>query len=86
MSMSYDKSLPKCPKCGATAFISKDVVDGMYFGWSVGCPRYRLNDGIHGVTKDTPRQDRYTIFGLDSQEKAKAEWIKRVKILEKNLT
>ena len=38
MSMQTDERLHPCPICGAKAFVEKDVVDGFYFGWSVGCP------------------------------------------------
>ena len=41
--------LKPCPVCGAKAFLSHDVVDGFDFGYSVGCPRYCVGDGIHGV-------------------------------------
>jgi hypothetical protein len=34
------KKLKPCPICGSKAYISKDIVDGFYFGWSVGCPRF----------------------------------------------
>lgn len=37
-----EKDMPKCPICGAKPYISKDIVDGFYFGWSVGCPRFCL--------------------------------------------
>lgn len=53
-SFKYDKSLEPCPICGATAYISHDSVDGFDFGWSAGCPRFCLEDGIHGITEDTP--------------------------------
>lgn len=36
-----------CPECGSHAFIKHDIVDGYDLGWSVGCPRYHLNDGVH---------------------------------------
>ena len=34
------EELKPCPRCGAKAYLSRDVVDGFYFGWSAGCPRY----------------------------------------------
>ena len=42
-----------CPICGAKAYIMHDVVDGFDFGWSVGCPRFKLDDGIHGIDETT---------------------------------
>lgn len=44
--------LKPCPRCGTKAYLSRDVVDGFYFGWSAGCPRYCHYDGIHGTTID----------------------------------
>lgn len=40
------ESLPNCPICGAKAFLERN---GFGFGWSVGCPRYCLNDSIQRV-------------------------------------
>ena len=39
--------LKPCPICGSKAFVMHDVVDGFEFGWSAGCPRFKLDDGIH---------------------------------------
>lgn len=77
--------IPCCPKCGAKAFIHHDIVDGFYFGWSVGCPKYCHYDGIHGTDENTPEKDTYTIFHLGSKEECISEWHKRVEHLkEKN--
>lgn len=79
----YDvNEIPRCPKCGSKAFISKDVVDGFYFGWSVGCPRFCHNDGIHNTTQDTPEEDLYTIHNLNSREECIKKWNERVKHLK----
>lgn len=59
--------MPKCPICGAKPYIRKDIVDGFYFGWSVGCPRYSLNDKVHGNAK-------LTRFNLDSKEQCIETW------------
>ena len=67
-----------CPVCGAKIFCSKDVVDGFYFGWSIGCPRYCNNDGIHGHDMNTPEEERLTIFYCDSKEDAIKKWRKRM--------
>lgn len=72
-------SLPTCPVCGAKAFISRDVVDGFYFGWSVGCPRYSLYDGIHGCDEYTPIEKRFAKFNLDSYKDCVDWWVKRCK-------
>lgn len=46
-----EKLMPPCPICGKKAFLSHDVVDGFDFGYSAGCPCYRLDDGVHGITE-----------------------------------
>ena len=53
--------LKPCPRCGTKAYLSRDVVDGFYFGWSAGCPRYCHYDGIHGTTIDTSEEDCYAV-------------------------
>ena len=73
---------PRCPKCGSKAFISKDVADGFYFGWSVGCPRFHHYDGIHGTDIDTPEKDTYAIHNLNSKEECIEKWKERVRYLE----
>ena len=73
------KKLLRCPVCGAKAFISKDYVDGFYFGWSVGCPRFCFNDGIHGIDKNTPAEKHLTIFYLDSADECVKKWNDKVK-------
>lgn len=82
MAMTYDKRLKPCPKCDARAFVSNDVVDGFWFGWSVGCPRYCLNDGIHGIEYDalerTHEKYGYTGFCYSSKERAIEAWNDRV--------
>lgn len=68
------KKLSPCPICGAKAFLSKDIVDGFYFGWSVGCPRFCLNDGIHGIDENAPREKYLSIFNLDSANECVEKW------------
>lgn len=71
-------TMQRCPICGAKPFVSRDIVDGYYFGWSVGCPRFRINDGIHGYTFESPEEDKLTCFGLPSKEECDEWWNKRV--------
>ena len=84
--MIYDKQLKPCPICGAKAFVSNDVVDGFWFGWSVGCPRYYLDDGIHGLSMDTPREEverkRLTGMNYVTKERAIEAWNDRVEVRE----
>ena len=77
-----DDDLPRCPICGSKAYISKDIVDGYYFGWSVGCPRYKLNDGIHGHDDNTPRSKRLSLFSLSNKEECIEKWKERVKLYQ----
>lgn len=55
-----------------------DVIDGFEFGWSVGCPRYCNNDGIHGHDENTPEEIRLTGFSFISKEQAIKAWNDRV--------
>ncbi len=69
--------LPRCPICGAKAFLNRDVVDGFFMGYSVGCPRYALYDGIHGHDENKPLKERLTFFGFSSREEAVKAWNRR---------
>ena len=73
------KRLLPCPICGAKAYLEKDVVDGFYFGYSVGCPRACMYDGIHGITENTPENKRLSIFYLNSAEECVEKWNERVR-------
>lgn len=74
------KQLPNCPVCGAKAYLHGDTVDGFWFGWSIGCPRYCLNDGIHGHDMNTPREEYLAGYGFSTKEEAVEWWKKRVKL------
>lgn len=76
------EDLKPCPRCGTKAYVSRDVADGFYFGWSAGCPRYCHNDGIHGTTIHTPEKDLYAIHGACSKDEAIKLWNKRVEHLK----
>lgn len=70
--------LPCCPICGKKAYLHGDTVMGFWFGWSVGCPSYCLNDGIHGHDDSTPRKERLFRCGFASKKTAIAWWKRRV--------
>ncbi len=74
------KQLPNCPVCGAKAYLSSYAPDGFWFGWSIGCPRYCLNDGIHGHDFNTPREEHLAAHGFSTKEEAVAWWNNRVKL------
>lgn len=65
--------LEPCPVCGAKATVIHmvDTYDRADFGWDAGCPRYKLNDGIH----DKPM----IVSGLGSKDAAINAWNKKVK-------
>jgi hypothetical protein len=71
------KGLKPCPICGAKAFISKDVVDGYYYGWSVGCPRACINDPVHKLNEEEFKKAGLIFFCLDSKEQATKLWNER---------
>ena len=39
--------LHPCPICGAKATVEHYAPDGYSMGYGVGCPRYKMEDGIH---------------------------------------
>ncbi len=70
--------LKPCPVCGAKAFLMHDVVDGFDFGFSAGCPRYRINDGIHGISSFEEHEEKaYAVHGCYSKEQAIEAWNRR---------
>ena len=71
--------LKPCPVCGAKAFLNRDVIDGLFFmGWSVGCPRYCVCDGIHGVNSfNVDENQHYTCFCFTTKEEAIEWWNRR---------
>lgn len=70
--------LKRCPGCGAKAFLNKDVVCGFFMGYSVGCPRYCVGDGIHGIdSHDVPDEKHYTAFFFNTKEAAIEWWNRR---------
>ncbi len=72
-----DKLKP-CPVCGAKAYLSNDVVDGFAFGYSVGCPRYCIGDGIHGVeTFEENEKKALSLHGFYTKEAAIEAWNRR---------
>lgn len=82
--MTFDKSMLPCPICGAKAFVMHDIVDGFDFGWSAGCPRYKLDDGIHGISDDTPDLERPKLSYLFSKAEAIEKWNKKAERIKAN--
>ena len=80
MSVTLDKRLLPCPICGSKAFLERDTVDGFYFGWSVGCPRAKIKDGIHGFDNyESFQKAELTMFNLNSAEECIERWNQRCK-------
>lgn len=76
--MILDPKLMPCPICGAKAFVNHDVADEYEFGWSVGCPRACIADGIHGFNdSESFRKARLTMFCFNSKQEAIEAWNKR---------
>ena len=71
--------LKPCPKCGAKAFLSRVVIDGVFFmGYSAGCPRYRRYDGIHGIeTYEEHIEKGYAVHGCYTEAEAIKAWNRR---------
>ena len=44
------KTMHPCPICGHEPFLWHSIVDGFDFGYAAGCPKFYLNDGIHGIS------------------------------------
>lgn len=79
------KELPPCPICGAKAFLHGDTVDGNWMGWSIGCPRYSLNDGVHGAK--TPEEAEgldLSKRGFSSKAAAVRWWFARCRVQKMN--
>lgn len=70
--------LKLCPVCGSKPIIRHDVVDGFYLGYSIGCPRFKADDGIHGWAFDDPEDKKLTIFHCNSRKDAIDKWERRV--------
>ena len=70
--------LKPCPICGAKAYVMHDVVDGFDFGWSAGCTRFKLNDGIHNMDDNTPKEERPILLYQLSKADAINHWNKWV--------
>ncbi len=58
--------LKPCPICKSRAYIEKEMLEDSFFGWSVGCPRYRMKDKIHS--------ERMAFHNLKSREIAIKKW------------
>lgn len=58
--------LSNCPICGAKTYVDRDEPDGFFLGYSVGCPRYKLNDGIHN--------NRMAFHNISTKERAIMMW------------
>lgn len=70
-----DKELLPCPVCGAKAYISRDCPHGFFMGYSAGCPRYCIGDGIHGIeTYEEAIKRGYSVSGCLTKAEAIAAW------------
>lgn len=69
--------LKPCPVCRGKASATHLAGDGMDFGWMAGCNRFCINDGIHGVTDDTPKEKYLSVYGYSKKAVVEA-WNKKV--------
>ena len=70
--------LKPCPKCGARAFIHRDAPDDYFMGYSAGCPRYCINDGIHGISTVEQHEEKgYAVHGYFTKQEAINAWNRR---------
>ena len=72
-----DDGLNPCPICGAKAYIMHDIVDGFEFGWSAGCPRFKLDDEIHGMDENTPEWKYPRVMHHCTKQSAIEAWNRR---------
>ena len=66
--------LMDCPVCGAKAVVQKDEPDGFFLGYSVGCPRYKKDDGIHAK--------KMFFSNVSTKEKAVEKWNEYCEVFE----
>ena len=70
-----EQKLRPCPVCGAKAYIQRMAPDGFFMGYSAGCPRFCIGDGIHGIETYEDAQERgYAVHGCFTKEHAIAQW------------
>lgn len=81
----YDEALvtgiARCPICGAAATVIHvyDGYDRADYGWDCGCPRFRLNDGIHGLDANSPPVLFPRVSGCLTKQDAIHAWNEKVK-------
>lgn len=69
------QKLKPCPVCGAKAYIHRAAPDGFFMGYSAGCPRYCIGDGIHGIeTYDEAEERGYAVHGCLTKQEAIDAW------------
>lgn len=66
------KLMPPCPICGKKAYLSKCGFDGYFFGYDGGCPSFRLNDGVHGISESSDTKAPYVT--AITPEKVVEDW------------
>ena len=69
--------LKSCPVCGAKAFLEREVVDGFDMGFGVGCPRYCIGDGLHGIETSDAHYERGYAAHCFMTKRAAAKWWNR---------
>lgn len=87
MYITYNEKLLPCPVCGGKAYVAHDIVDGFDFGWSVGCARFCIQDGIHGCDDyESAEKARLSFFYISSKEEAIRIWNERCQAADREET
>lgn len=69
------KKLKPCPVCGCKAILQHDVCNEFDFGYSVGCPRAYINDGVHGYNDyDSFHATKLVFHGIFDKKEAVRIW------------
>ena len=70
--------LKPCPVCGAKAYIHRAAPDGFFMGYSAGCPRFCIGDGIHGIeTYEDAEARGYAVHHCFTKAEAIEAWNRR---------
>jgi hypothetical protein len=73
MQVQINGEYPVCPVCGRRAFIFKDNIGGIDFGYSIYCP-YLCKNPIGG---------RLSVYAKDTVEECLTEWRKKTEMIKK---
>lgn len=67
----------RCPMCGGVAFIAHDCVNGVDYGYTVGCQHASVYDKVHHLDAIGLDKARLVLYGFNSRKEAIEAWNKR---------